>query len=63
MTLRLINTAKKIGAHTLMLPECGHAYGAASAASNVEPEPAKQSITMSPPVTSRSNWAKESSIV
>ncbi len=29
MTLRLINTAKKIGAHTLILPECGHAYGAA----------------------------------
>jgi Fe-S oxidoreductase len=29
MTLRLIDTAKKIGAHTLILPECGHAYGAA----------------------------------
>ncbi len=29
MTLRLISTAKKIGAHTLILPECGHAYGAA----------------------------------
>lgn len=29
MTLRLINTSKKIGAHTLILPECGHAYGAA----------------------------------
>jgi len=29
MTLRLIETAKKIGAHTLILPECGHAYGAA----------------------------------
>ena len=29
MTLKLIDTAKKIGAHTLILPECGHAYGAA----------------------------------
>jgi Fe-S oxidoreductase len=29
MTRRLIDTAKKIGAHTLILPECGHAYGAA----------------------------------
>ena len=29
MTLRLIDTAVKIGAHTLILPECGHAYGAA----------------------------------
>ena len=29
MTMRMIDTAKKIGAHTLILPECGHAYGAA----------------------------------
>ena len=29
MTRRLIDTAIKIGAHTLILPECGHAYGAA----------------------------------
>jgi Fe-S oxidoreductase len=29
MTRRLIDTAAKIGAHTLILPECGHAYGAA----------------------------------
>ncbi len=29
MTRRLIDTAVKIGAHTLVLPECGHAYGAA----------------------------------
>ena len=29
MTRKLIDTAKKIGAHTLILPECGHAYGAA----------------------------------
>ncbi len=29
MTRRLIDTARKIGARTLILPECGHAYGAA----------------------------------
>lgn len=29
MTRKLIDTAVKIGAHTLVLPECGHAYGAA----------------------------------
>jgi len=29
MTRRLIDTAVKIGAKTLVLPECGHAYGAA----------------------------------
>ncbi len=29
MTRQMIDTAVKIGAHTLILPECGHAYGAA----------------------------------
>lgn len=29
MTRRLIDTAVKLQAHTLILPECGHAYGAA----------------------------------
>jgi Fe-S oxidoreductase len=29
LTRKLIDTAVKIGAHTLILPECGHAYGAA----------------------------------
>ncbi|MGO9743694.1 MAG: (Fe-S)-binding protein [Roseiarcus sp.] len=29
MTRKIIDTAVKIGAHTLILPECGHAYGAA----------------------------------
>lgn len=29
MTRKLFDTAAKIGAHTLVLPECGHAYGAA----------------------------------
>ncbi len=29
MTRRIIDTAVKIGAKTLVLPECGHAYGAA----------------------------------
>lgn len=29
LTRALIDTALKIGAHTLLLPECGHAYGAA----------------------------------
>ncbi len=29
LTRQLIDTAVKIGAHTLILPECGHAYGAA----------------------------------
>ena len=29
MTMKLIETAKRIGAKTLILPECGHAYGAA----------------------------------
>lgn len=29
MTRRLIDAARQIGAHTLILPECGHAYGAA----------------------------------
>jgi Fe-S oxidoreductase len=29
MTRTLIDTAQKIGAHTIILPECGHAYGAA----------------------------------
>ena len=27
--MRLIDTAVKIGAKTVLLPECGHAYGAA----------------------------------
>ena len=29
LTMNLIETAKRIGAKTLILPECGHAYGAA----------------------------------
>ena len=29
LTRALVDTAVKIGAHTLILPECGHAYGAA----------------------------------
>jgi Fe-S oxidoreductase len=29
LTRALVDTAVKIGAHTLLLPECGHAYGAA----------------------------------
>ena len=29
MTRKIIDTAVKIGAHTLVLPECGHAYSAA----------------------------------
>lgn len=29
LTRALIDTAVKIGAHTVLLPECGHAYGAA----------------------------------
>ncbi|MCB1540553.1 MAG: (Fe-S)-binding protein [Rhodoblastus sp.] len=29
MTRKIIDCAVKIGAHTLVLPECGHAYGAA----------------------------------
>lgn len=29
MTRKMIDNAVKIGAHTLILPECGHAYGAA----------------------------------
>lgn len=29
MTRQMIDTAVRIGAHTLILPECGHAYGAA----------------------------------
>lgn len=29
LTRQMIDTAVKIGAHTLILPECGHAYGAA----------------------------------
>ncbi len=29
LTRALIDTALKIGAHTVLLPECGHAYGAA----------------------------------
>jgi Fe-S oxidoreductase len=29
LTRKLIDTAVKIGAHTVLLPECGHAYGAA----------------------------------
>jgi Fe-S oxidoreductase len=29
MTRKIIDTAIEIGAHTLLLPECGHAYGAA----------------------------------
>jgi Fe-S oxidoreductase len=29
MTRKLIDNAIKVGAHTLILPECGHAYGAA----------------------------------
>lgn len=29
MTRRIIDAAVEIGAHTLILPECGHAYGAA----------------------------------
>jgi Fe-S oxidoreductase len=29
LTRSLIDTALKIGAHTVLLPECGHAYGAA----------------------------------
>ena len=29
MTRKMIDNAIKIGAHTLILPECGHAYGAA----------------------------------
>jgi len=29
LTRQIIDTAVKIGAHTLILPECGHAYGAA----------------------------------
>ncbi len=29
LTRSLIDTAVKIGAHTVLLPECGHAYGAA----------------------------------
>lgn len=28
MTMKLINTAIKVGAKTVILPECGHAYGA-----------------------------------
>ena len=29
LTCRLIDKAVELGAHTLLLPECGHAYGAA----------------------------------
>lgn len=29
MTRKIIDAAQKLGAHTLILPECGHAYGAA----------------------------------
>jgi Fe-S oxidoreductase len=29
LTRALVDTAVKIGAHTILLPECGHAYGAA----------------------------------
>lgn len=29
LTRKLVDTAVKIGAHTVVLPECGHAYGAA----------------------------------
>jgi Fe-S oxidoreductase len=44
LTLRLIDKAVQIGAHTLLLPECGHAYSAArweAAAWYAEPPPVR----------------------